>query len=331
MEEKIKKRVLTSLLKGKTDKPVAWIPIVGVTVDMMKISGCMWPEAHSDPEKMAKLASMTYHLTGVSCTTVPFCLTLEAEALGAKVNMGRIDRNPYVIEPVKKLTLPENLLEKGRIPVLIEALDLLREYEGDSQPINVKVTGPFTIACQCIGTEKFLKSLIKNPSFAKETLEVTTQVSEELSLASLKAGADVITISDPNSSGDIISPEQYKNFILNHHKALFDKIDSPTVLHICGNTKNHLPYIAESGVDGFSFEEKVDAEYALAKVGSKLTLIGNIPPVTVLLEGTPEDVENYTNKIKKIGMPIISSGCTISPLTPLDNLKAISRTVNKEI
>lgn len=324
MGKKVKKRILASLLKGTVKQPVVWIPIVGVTVEMMKISGCIWPEVHSNSKKMAKLASMTYHLTGVACTTIPFCLTLEAEALGARVNMGRIDRNPYVVEPVEKLLVPDDLLERGRIPVLLEALQLLREYEGHNQPINVKVTGPFTIACQTIGTERFLKALIKSPDFAMDILEKTTQVSLELSLASIRSGADVITISDPNSSGDIIGPEQYRKFIFPHHQGLFGNIDSPTVLHICGNTRRHLPLIAETGVDGFSFEEKVDPEYAMSCIGSKVTLIGNVPTVDVLLDGSPEDVRNYVEHLKKVGIPIISSGCTISPLTPLENLKAMS-------
>src|SRR5690606_41636242 len=68
------------------------LPICSVTqtgiVELMDEVGAPWPEAHSDPDKMAKLAIANYELSGLEAVRVPYCLTVLAEAMGCEVNMG---------------------------------------------------------------------------------------------------------------------------------------------------------------------------------------------------------------------------------------------------
>ena len=69
--------------KGDVDRLPVWCPARTCTLDGMKMFDAYWPEAHKDPEKMARLAASVYELTGNENISVPFDMTMEAEALGA--------------------------------------------------------------------------------------------------------------------------------------------------------------------------------------------------------------------------------------------------------
>ena len=58
-----------------------------ITSELMDTCGVTWPEAHTDAEMMAKLALANYENGCFENVGVPFCMTVEAEAMGAEVTM----------------------------------------------------------------------------------------------------------------------------------------------------------------------------------------------------------------------------------------------------
>ena len=66
--------------------------------EAMTASGSPWPVAHTDPELMARLAVATQRATGFDNVGLPFCMTVEAEALGAQVNLGSPTVQPYITQ-----------------------------------------------------------------------------------------------------------------------------------------------------------------------------------------------------------------------------------------
>ena len=91
----VKKRIFSALNCGRVDRIPAWLPVVPVTVAMMEISKAPWPGSHNDPEQMARLAAMPLELAGLAVATVPFCLSLEAEALGLWVGLGNCQPHAF--------------------------------------------------------------------------------------------------------------------------------------------------------------------------------------------------------------------------------------------
>jgi len=75
--------------------PATCVTQVG-TVEAVGAVSASWSEA-LDPEKMARLGTSLYKLTGLETTRIPFCLTVQAEALGCKVELGKIDRTSAVV------------------------------------------------------------------------------------------------------------------------------------------------------------------------------------------------------------------------------------------
>ncbi len=324
-----RKRILSALSGGRVDKVPAWLPVVPVTVSMMELSRAPWPGSHSDPEQMARLAAMPWELAGLATATVPFCLSLEAEALGCQLDWGAINRTPSVKKSAAskpdEFNMPENLLMQGRIPAVLNATEILQEHLGENIVINAKVTGPFTIAGHVFGVSNFLSWVKTNPESVLAAMQQTAQVTKELAKAFVTHGADVISVSDPTSSGDLLSGDYYREFVYPFHKDVAGSIRVPAALHICGNTLELLPHIKHTGFDAYSFEEKIDVLTAKKILGDDISLIGNIAPVATMLQGSPEKVTAEAMACMRDGIDLLSSGCTLSPLTPLENIRALVR------
>ena len=323
----VKERILATLRDRKPRGRLVWVPTVGVTVEAMKKVDARWPESHWDPKKIARAAASTFELTGVPCCTVPFCLTLEGEALGCALDKGTEITQPQIMEHLEigfdDFKLPADFLSRGRIPAVLEAISLLAASQRDIQPVNIKVTGPFTIACAVFGAERVLLATLEEPDAVKRVMELMAEAGIALSRAAIAAGVDTITISDPVASGDLLSPDQYAEFAMPYEQKVFSAITVPTALHICGYTKDNMPHIRSSGTMSFSFEEKVEVKDAKAILGNVLA-IGNVAPVRALLNGSPEDVLRDSNKCFEDGVDLLSSGCAVPPLTKLENLRAMA-------
>ncbi len=98
------------------------------------------------------------------------------------------------------------------------------------------------------------------------------------------------------------------------------ELDVGTVLHICGNTTNGLSIMDKTGVNGISVDQRVDIKTATGNVENAI-IIGNLDPVAVLWNGTPEDVEEASKKILDAGVGLLSPGCGIVSMTPNANLQ----------
>ena len=325
----VKERILATLRDRKPLGRVVWVPTVGVTVEAMKKVDARWPDSHWDPKKLARAAASTYELTGVPCCTVPFCLTLEGEALGAPLDRGTEITQPQIMEHLEigfdEFELPNDFLSRGRIPVVLEAISLLAKSQHDIQPVNMKVTGPFTTACAVFGAERVLLATMEEPDAVKRVMELMAEAGIALSRAAIAAGVDTVTISDPVASGDLLSPGQYAEFARPFEAKVFAAIrDVPTALHICGYTKDNMPHIRTTGTLAFSFEEKVEVKDAKQILGKDVLAIGNVAPVRALLNGSPDDVLRESNKCFEDGVDLLSSGCAVPPLTKLENLRAMA-------
>ena len=82
------------------------------TASAMRRVGRAWPAAHSDARAMAEIVLATRDETGLECLAVPFCMTVEAEALGCAVDMGGATVLPHVAvecltDPARVGDLPE--------------------------------------------------------------------------------------------------------------------------------------------------------------------------------------------------------------------------------
>jgi len=321
-----KRRFLTALLGGKPDRlPVGNVVSVA-TVDQMQSVDAWFPEAHSDPEVMARLAAAGYEILGFDTIMPVFSVTQEAAALGCEINWGAPEEMPTVrtnpFANTDDFSLPEGWMDSPSIQVVLDSLRLLRQRFGDRVVIVGKVMGPWTLSYHMMGMEEFLISTKLDPDRALHSMNTLKVVSLAFAQAQIRAGADIICLAD-HASGGIVSPRAYCDFLLPLHQEIFGAIGAPTVLHCCGNTTDRVKYFAETGVDCYHFESQVNLVSAVADARCKMTLIGNINNPTILLTGTREDVLRACQLAIKGGVQILSPECAVPLTTPTRNLQAL--------
>ena len=323
----LKENFLNALEGQKVDiKPEISVTQLGI-VDAMKKTNTSWPEAHTNPEEMATLASSLYELAGLECARLPFCLTVEAEALGCDVNLGGNERTPEVeispFEYADDIEAPNDFTKKGRIPVVLEAIDILKE-KYDDLPIIAGITGPFTLTGHLLGIENLVRYMRTDIEEVEIAIENCVDVSMDYIEVIQDHGADVICVNEPTASPELIDPNQFKSLIKPNLEDLADYIEIPKVLHICGSTQPIIKDMATCGFDGISVEEAVDIVQAQKEIAEDdCVILGNISTSKTLLSGTTADVENDVKNVLDEGIDILAPSCGIAPNSPLDNIKAM--------
>ena len=107
-----KERLLNALGAKAVDRTPFICPggmMTMIVTDVMDAVGCSWPEAHADSLKMAQLTLGANRLAGIENVGLPFCMTVEAEAMGAQIELGHRESEPrvtrYAIERLGEIDL----------------------------------------------------------------------------------------------------------------------------------------------------------------------------------------------------------------------------------
>jgi [methyl-Co(III) methanol-specific corrinoid protein]:coenzyme M methyltransferase len=300
--------------------------------------GWNFPDIHSDARKMATAAASTYRLFGFECAVVPFDVGVEAEALGSKLNYYPNQADilyPTVSQPLaEKVTdlnirVPSNLREAGRIPIVREALRLLKKDIGDEVAVGSYVLGPYTLAGQLVDLSDLSKSAHKKRDLTYSILETLADALIEIIGVYEEAGADYISIREMGAGPDILSPRLFESLILPNLQKVFSNIDIPNVLHLCGDTNMIVDLMAQAGADALSVEKKNDIVETRKKMGSDALIFGDLDGFGLLVEGTPADVEKGVKEAIEKGVNAVWPGCDIWPTVPKENMEAMMAAARK--
>lgn len=323
----------TRLFAALEGKPVDKVPVCSVTqtgiVELMDIVGAPWPEAHTNPELMAKLAIANHELSGLEAVRVPYCLTILVEALGCEINMGTKNRQPSVTahpypKDLEGAAVPADILQRGRIPVVLEAIKIIREKVGPDVPIIGGMEGPVTVASDLVSVKSFMKWSLKKTDLFEQALDLATEAAIVYANALVEAGADVISVADPVASPDLMSPDSFKKFLKARLQKFSSSVNSVTVLHICGNVNSILSDMADCGFEGLSVEEKIGSpKKAKEVIGDRARFVGNISSPFTLLPGPIDKIKAEARQALADGVDVLAPGCGIAPMTPLENIKAM--------
>jgi MtaA/CmuA family methyltransferase len=240
-----------------------------------------------------------------------------------------VNRRPLLVAPdeIKKLVAP-NPSTGPRMSDRLEAIRLFHEKVGKELPIMGWVEGALAEAADLRSVYETLKDLILRPLWVEELLEICVQVEIAFARAQVQAGAEIIGLGDAVASQ--ISPAMYRRFALPYEQRIFEavhKMGALARLHICGNTNRIIADMVESGADIIDLDWMVDMKSAVERFGDKVSFLGNVDPVAVMLQGTPEKVFASTASCMQAGGPraISGAGCEVPDGTPHENFRAQSR------
>ncbi len=295
--------------------------------EIMQAAGASFPEGHTDPETMFRLALAGHTLAGMDVVMPLFSVCHEAAAMGCRVNWGAPDMMPESGPPIFRsaadISIPADLLSQPGCAVPLKALAMLRQELGDSAAVCGKVIGVWTQAYHYFGLEEFLIKTITEPDEVKRILEKLLPVTIQFARAQLDAGADCLLLAD-HATRDLCSPATYEKFLLGIHTQLVEAIQAPLILHICGRTSDRIGMIDRTGVACFHWDTKTGAPAEVRKLaGDRMALMGGINNLQ-LLQGTPAEIAAMAQSAVDGGIDVIGPECAIPLSTPLANLQAIS-------
>lgn len=312
------------------------IPVFGPVVDMMKATGAYFPDANYIAEPMAKLAIAAHELGGWNAIMMPWASTIEMEALGCEVTIKKDNIADYplwkksVFKDAYDVKFGKDILKKGSFPAILKATKIVRDfierkYNGDI-PIISMFQGPFTIASYSIGFNKMFKYMIKDIKRAQKALDVISDLNILYANEMLKCGGDLVLLSDPVAEG--LGSHEFKNTLLPVFKKITNAIKESKMIHICGKTSRIIKHLPESGFYGYSFDyPKLSIEFVKQSVGAKMKVIGSVPTITHLLDGTKEDVFKSSLYMIENGVDILAPSCGLPQYTPLQNVKAMAEAI----
>jgi MtaA/CmuA family methyltransferase len=281
---------------------------------------------------MGELSSACQEILGLNAVNAPFDMTVEAEALGCETvwKAGRTS-TPQIKEKAADdpglLEFDGDVLRRGRFPVVLEALAMLRARYAERIPVVSFAEGPFTLSCLVAGLNRMYRSVLKDPEKAAFVID---RMSELLILyveRQLDAGADAAIVLDPNVAG--LTSNQFRNFVLPAYKKITSRIPNSLILHICGDTTKILDSVPESGFAAYSFEHPaVKLADVINHLGGKMRIVGSVPTVTHLLNGSKDDVITLSLKMLEEGVDLLAPSCFTPPDTPLENARAMREAID---
>jgi MtaA/CmuA family methyltransferase len=132
-----------------------------------------------------------------------------------------------------------------------------------------------------------------------------------------------------DAAASLIGPKVYEEFVWPYEKRLIDgvhELGAAVRLHICGNTRDILKGIGRLGCEIVDLDYMVPVSEGREKMGQAQVICGNIDPVSVLQNSTPEQIHQAVEQCHKEagGNFIVGAGCEVTRNTPPENLRVLT-------
>ncbi len=321
-----RRRFLSALYGGRVDKVPAMTLSSVITLEAMEIADAYFPEAHLDAEQMARLAATAHEDLGLDTVMPVFHSQLEADALDAATWWGTVDNWPatsaHVLHDPEDFSIPSDYLKRPSFEAVLGAIRLLRKRYPEVAIVG-KVYGPWSVGFHLVGIENFLMGTITEPDAIRRYLEVLLPASMMSAHAQFEAGADAVMWAD-HANRELVSPQTYRDFLLEMHQQVTEEMGGPSILHCCGETTDRIDYFAEAGWDCFHFESQVDPHVAKEITGGRMSLMGNINNPTTLFSGTYDDCYQACMNVLEAGVDGVAPEGSVPLGTKMEVLQALA-------
>lgn len=257
-------------------------------------------------------------------------LTVEAEAFGAEIKfseneipniIGRLVSNA---DEVAALEIPS--LDKGRIREYLKANSLVASHIKDKRIFGGCI-GPFSLAGRLFDLSELMMAMYIEPETVTMLLDKCTTFITDYLKAMKETGINGVILAEP--AAGLVSNDDCLQYSATYVRKIVNSVQDKRfsiVLHNCGNTGHCTEAMLQSGASALHFGNKADMVNALETCPSDLPVMGNIDPVGILRQASPEQVyasvSELLDKTSNYGNFILSTGCDVPPRTPFENIKA---------
>lgn len=258
----------------------------------------------------------------------------ESADCGAKIQY--YDDQPPAIDETQALLTDKNVLASlkvpdptggGRMLDRVQACALFKERVGGEKLIEGWIEGPCALGADLRGINSLMLDFFDDPAFVRDLFEFAVELALSFARSQVEAGAELIGLGDAAAS--LVGPQIYNDFVLPYEQKLIDGLHAipvPVRLHICGKTHPIYEGIGQLGCEIIDLDWMNPMDQARRTVGDQAILLGNIDPVRVLREGTPDSIAQAIEACHKASGPryIVGAGCEVVRDTPRENVQAMT-------
>lgn len=315
-------------------RPIDHLPLMPITMMFAAdFAGIRYGEYCRDHRKLVEAQVRTAEAFGfdyVSCISDP---AREAADCGAKISYFE-DQPPAIVEEAARLSDKTELarlhapdpLGGGRMTDRVQAAALFKQRCRDHLVIEGWVEGPCAEAADLRGINTLMTDFFDDPGFVRDLFAWIVAMELRFARAQVEAGADLIGVGDAAAS--LVGPQIYEEFVWPYEKQLIDgihQLGARARLHICGNTRRILAGMGRLGADIVDLDYPSPMAEGRAAMGPGQVLLGNVNPVMVLRDSTPEAVTTAVTACHREAGPrfIVGAGCEVPRDTSHDNLRAL--------
>jgi len=325
------KEILINTLKSQPADRVPWVPFTGVHAGaLVGVDATEYLKSADHIVAGLKEAARRYRPDGLP---VAFDLQLEAEILGCELAWAKETPPSVATHPLDEdydiAGLPDFSLEKGRIPLVLEATRKTREALGDDIALYGLLTGPLTLALHLRGDDVLL-DMFDEEEDVPRLFDYCADIAIQMVDAYLDAGIDVIAVVDPMLSQ--IGPEHCKEVVSPALNKVFDHVrerGAVSSLFVCGNATRNIEAMCETTCDNISVDENVDlSALATACRAAGKSFGGNMQLTVVLLLGDADDARRDAVRCldqagEGVGY-VLAPGCDLPYAVKPENLEAVA-------
>ncbi len=259
----------------------------------------------------------------------------EAADCGARIECFP-DQPPAIVETEARLADKRELvrlkvpdpLGGGRMTDRVEGVAGLRARVGGERLIEGWIEGPCAEAADLRGINTLMLDFFDDPVFVRDLFAFVVEMELRFARAQLEAGVELMGVGDAAAS--LVGSELYAEFVWPAEKQLVDGLHAlgiPVRLHICGDTRRILEGLGRLGCEIVDLDYPSPLSAGRAAMGPRQVLLGNLHPVQVLKEGTPEQVAAAVAECHRQAGPryIVGAGCEIPRGTPAANVEVLTR------
>ncbi len=266
----------------------------------------------------------------VSCISDP---AREAADCGAAIHW--FDNQPPAIDETNSLLADKKTLAAlaapdplggGRMTDRVRAAERFRSKVGGKLAIEGWIEGPCAEAADLRGINRLMLDFFDDPPFVRGLFDFVLDLGLRFARAQVEAGVDLIGVGDAAAS--LVGPQIYEEFVLPYEKKLVEGLHAMGMrvrLHICGNTNRLLAGMGSLGCEMVDLDWMVPLSRAREAMGPSQVLAGNLDPVKVLRNGTPQSVAAAVARCHREAdrAYIVAAGCEVPRDTPAENLRAL--------
>jgi MtaA/CmuA family methyltransferase len=325
-----RQRIL-AMLDGQ---PVDRLPLMPITMmfaaDRLGVKYGAYAADHRRLVECQMHVAEEFDFDYVSCISDP---AREAADCGAAIHY--FDDQPPAVEEARALLADKSALSRlkvpdplggGRMHDRVRAAALLKECVGGKKLIEGWIEGPCAEAADLRGINTLMVDFFDDPAFVRDLFEFIVEMELPFAKAQVDAGVDIMGIGDAAAS--LVGPRIYEQFVLPYERRLVDGVramGAKVRLHICGNIRRIVAGAGSLGCDVVDIDWMVPLEQARRETGPRQVLAGNIDPVSVLRNGTPDSVTKALRECyRQAGANyIVAAGCEVPRDTPAENVLAM--------